>query len=386
MTDGRSGSFVRRRRPAQALVTAAALVAAVLAIAVPVVADLPGTSTTGTSPHGAGPTGAGAEPPDRDPAEPSPSAVRTGGQDLMKLRPFAPSDTSLFSRTAFPGSGPMVPAVGPAPTEAHLARRLGSTLARRCPNRVARGLTLFLADPALRKTVPDPNLRAAASSLLCTYGEPAVTALRDGTFSRVGYGKLPADTSAEVGSSGEPEDAPYITVNKRYRYEDFRTLAAVVFHETLHQDEEVTNKEELINSALDALVQAQQYLSDPRPATSGTELTRWVNAQLLARINSGSGTRLGLFTMNRADPDYPGGAPRPFAAVFEPLGDDTPGNSVLRETLALIARAGAAPPPTAGFDDRTLDFLDAHQGLTADEVLRTAEILRLRTPAGAIGD
>ncbi|MFD0267846.1 neutral zinc metallopeptidase [Streptomyces sp. NPDC127106] len=155
-----------------------------------------------------------------------------------------------------------------------------------------------------------------------------------------------------------PGQGPQIRVNQRYQFEDFRQLTSTLFHETLHQDPTNSSKEQLTAAALDTLVQAQTYPTDPALAASRTELTRRLNTKLMARINSGPGPRLGLFTANGPNL-YPGGTPLPyFAAAFPPGGPDTPGNTTLRTTLRLIANPGTTPPPGADFNDTTLQFID----------------------------
>ncbi|GAA3442025.1 hypothetical protein Pve01_01500 [Planomonospora venezuelensis] len=306
-------------------------------------------------------------------------APRPSGPSLEQ-RPFPPTDVRLFTPEVYPASGPMVPAAGPAPGQLELSLRLSSTLGRRCPARVGEGSLLFSVDPGLRRTVPDPNLRAAAVALLCTFGEPAVAVLRGTAFTGVRYAALPPASIAQVAPPGPGETAPNIVVNSRYRNEDFRLLAPVLFHETLHQDTNPSNKEELIAGALDSLVYAQQLLTAPEQAISGTELARRQNTKLMARVNSGPGARLGLFTANGPNV-YPGGTPlSSFAAAFPSGGPaTTPGNTALRRTLRLIAAPGATPPPGANFDDATLQFIDANQGLSPAEVLHTAQNLRLDT-------
>lgn len=314
-------------------------------------------------------------------AQPAEALQSQSVEEILEQRPFAPTDVSLFTPQVYPASGPMTPAAGPARTERQLARELATTLGRRCGVlRAAQGVRLLLTDPGLRRTVPDPTLRASVASLLCTFGEPAVETLRSTTFTQARFANLAPATIAQVSPPGPGETSPNILFNQRYRFEDFRQLASTMFHETLHQDPNNGPKEEFVNHALDTLVQAQTYLTDPRLATSGTELTRRLNTKLMARVNSGAGSGLGLFEANGPNV-YPGGTPLPFfAAAFPSGGPNTPGNATLRATLQRIADPGSAPPPNAGFDDATVEFIDENQGLTSREVLRTAQILRLDIP------
>lgn len=105
-----------------------------------------------------------------------------------------------------------------------------------------------MADLALRRNVPDPTLRAASAVLLCTFGEPAIAALRSNTlFERARFANLGPTATAMVAAPGPGETRPSILFNQR---------------------------------SLDALVQAQQYLTVPSLATSGTELTRRLHTNL----------------------------------------------------------------------------------------------------------
>ncbi|MFF5447588.1 hypothetical protein [Streptomyces sp. NPDC012888] len=129
-------------------------------------------------------------------------------------------------------------------------------------------------------------------------------------------------------------------------------------------------------------MQSQVYLTDPQLATSGTELTRRLNTKLMARVNSGPGPLLGLFTANGPNV-YPGGTPLPYlAAAFPAGGPDTPGNATLRATLRLFADPGTTPPPNADFDDATLAFVDENQGLTPAEIPQAG---RPRRTSGTFG-
>lgn len=75
---------------------------------------------------------------------------------------------------------------------------------------------------------------------------------------------------------------------------------------------------------------------------------------------------------------FPGGNPDPipyFAAPFEPLGNDTPGNSVLKQEAKNVTGKGAK-----NFDDKTALLLDSRQIVfTPDQVVQLAEILKLDT-------
>ena len=84
----------------------------------------------------------------------------------------------------------------------------------------------------------------------------------------------------------------------------------------------------------------------------------------------------------------PGGNFVPYyAAPFEPLGDSTPGNTVLKAEVRNLVGSGVTLPQTTNFDDNTLLLLDSRQKVfTNAELVRLATILKLDTfPQAATG-
>jgi hypothetical protein len=158
-------------------------------------------------------------------------------------------------------------------------------------------------------------------------------------------------------------------------------------HEALHRDSSASNKEELVANSIDALVYGQFLLETPSLATSGTLLARDNNTNLMARINSRDASgKLRLFTSTTGPcPDacgiFPGGNFVPyFAAPFEPLGDSTPGNAVLKGEVRNVVGPNVTLPQTVNFDDNTLLLLDSRQKVfTNAELVQLAKILKLDT-------
>lgn len=137
---------------------------------------------------------------------------------------------------------------------------------------------------------------------------------------------------------------PEIVFNQRYQFEDFRLLTPTMGHEPLHQDPAVSNKEELIANALDTLIHGQLLLKDPELATSGTELARGLNTDFTARINTRDQQgNIRLFTSTGLIFPESGSSAPSFGSFFEPLGDSTAGNLVLKQELQKAVGKGVTP-------------------------------------------
>ena len=105
----------------------------------------------------------------------------------------------------------------------------------------------------------------------------------------------------------------------------------------------------------------------------------------MARLNTRDAQgKLRLFTSQGNI--FPGGNLVPyFAAPYEPLGDSTPGNSVLKGEVRKVVGSATPLPQSVNFDDNTLLLLDSRQKVfTAAQIVRLAKILELDTsPPGA---
>jgi hypothetical protein len=210
-----------------------------------------------------------------------------------------------------------------------------------------------------------------------TAGEPAIAGTLEGTYSTIRFG-TPSNPEAvaQVVFQGNTLE---IVFNQRFQFEDFRLLSPILAHEALHRDTPVSNKEEAIANSIDALIYGEFLLESPELATSVTELARTQNTQLMARINTRDAEgKLRLFTSQGNI--FPGGNFVPYFAIpFEPLGDDTPGNTVLKGELRKVV-PGSKVPRRPQFNDKTLLLLDKYQRVfTPAEVVQLAEILKLDT-------
>lgn len=307
-------------------------------------------------------------------------------QETLKQPPFPPTDISLLSADLYTDGPPEVPAAQNPSGESAMRKQLKAVLVKRFGSgnaQVSQGLSIFDAAPT-KTIVPNPRLRAALVSLKGTVGEPAINGTLDGTYSTVRFGTVTnPNFNAQVQSF--PDGTLQIVFNDKYQFEDFRLMASTLAHEALHRDTPDSNKEELINNSIDILVYGQILLENPGLATSGTGLARDQNTSLLGRLNSRDATgKLRLLTGNGnlfpgSGTDFPY-----FAAGFEPLGDSTPGNTVLKRMVRNVVGSGVTLPTTVNFDDATVNLLDTRQKVfTPAQLVRLAEILKLDTSAPA---
>ncbi|MEM4782632.1 MAG: hypothetical protein QXG03_13865 [Halalkalicoccus sp.] len=298
---------------------------------------------------------------------------------VLRKPPFPPADADLFAREIYERSGPMRPAAWRPTVEPQIRGRLRALLDRRFredPDRVRSAMAVY-DDADLVETIPDPRLRAGAVAMAGTVAQPAFEAVRDGALERVRFEAFePGDDAIAV--ARHPHGRDHVGINDRYRFEDFRLFTPTVFHEVLHEDGENSPTEELIIHSLDSLLRGQLFLETPDLAIVGTELARWANTVVMARINSRD-ERGDLRLFESQDEIFPGGAPFENYAdvtVGHP-GHDTPGNEVLRRVVETVTGRSA---PDARYDDDTLALLDAHQELfDPGDIVRIAAALALET-------
>lgn len=303
-------------------------------------------------------------------------------QDTLKQPPFPPTDVSLFDPGVYPDGPALVPAGPTANDEATLRGQLRSLLVKRFGSgstQVSQGLAKFDA-ASTKAIVPHPRLRAALVALKGTVGDAAINGTLNGTYGSVSFGLLPEGIGGQVQPPPPGSTKAVIVINEKYRCENIRLLAPVLAHEALHREPAVTNKEELIAASIQALIYGQFVLETPSIATSGTKLARLENTQHLARLNTRDANgKLRLFTSQGNI--FPGGNFVPyFAAPYEPLGDSTPGNSVLKAEVRKVVGPKVTLPATVNFDDNTALLLDKKQVVfTPAKLVQLATILKLDT-------
>ncbi|MCZ6633791.1 MAG: hypothetical protein O7G87_10315 [bacterium] len=300
------------------------------------------------------------------------------------MRPFSPADANLFTTGAYPAATALVPASGSELSESDARTELEAFLNTRFSgngekeSKVQNALRVF-SDSATVAKISNPTLRAGLVSLTGTLAEPAIRAVVNRSET-VDFGTVVSGDYAELreqvlgGRQG--------VFDERYRSEAFALFGPVFARLALQEDFSTGQEEELIGAAVLSLVAMQQVLVDSGLALSGSELSRRLNTQMLARLNSGRAAfpRVGIYPV----PDgeiFPGGTKfDSFAAVFAPLpSQETQAGSVLKAYLERLVPEGVRLPESPGFDSETLDLLDRYQNvLTAEEMVRVARILKLR--------
>ena len=289
--------------------------------------------------------------------------------DPLEAGPFVPARPELFGPPYYP-EVPQAAAAGrpeQAPGADELGQRAEQLVGARDAALVSRARELY-ADPRLEQLVPHPALRAAVVSLLGTLAEPAIDWLLEGRrFALVDFGELdgPEIAQSQTGADGRQR----IVVASRLAYEE-PGLLSVVSLTSPPCGRRVSDLEELVATALQALVHMQQLLADPALANGLTELSQSTNAWVLIRFNTraeGSAT-LRLVLPDGGPSVLPGGLDRPhFAAFFDPAADPTPGNPYLAALVGTVAVAG--PPPELDFAVETVELLDAGQAVLSDDEL-----------------
>jgi hypothetical protein len=313
-------------------------------------------------------------------------ALASPATDILGRRPLAPTDRTLFSPAVYPETPPLVPAPGAEPTEAQVLALLDGYLRAEFPGNSqaqVEALTLF-NDPVVRQRISSPSLRAALVTLKGTIGEPAILFIRN-ALTPFGAPKVATIKFDDQGliTAGDPAVARtfvnpnsqqmFIVFNAKYRAENPFLQTQTVGHEALHQDNAVADFEEVGILALHVVIYLQQLVRHPELAHTGTELSRRITSNALARFNSGVGFRLGLYASNSGAPILPGSSVgfRSWWEQFENLPNfvPTPGNELLGEVLAKLHEEGRPVCSPTEFNRALLDCIDQNQGVLSPEEL-----------------
>jgi len=330
------------------------------------------------------------------------SAIAATDKEIMLARPLAPTDRNLFVPVIYPDTPPMAPMPGPEPSLTQVRDALDSYLAAEFPGDAAAqdAAKAVFNDAAAESKIPSPSLRAALASLTGTFAEPAIDhilyAVTDQGHAKVTTVKFvppnqtPDPVRAVAGVYGAGTADPQqleIRFNNRNQGESPFLFTHIMAHEPLHSDLQVANYEEVVNEALDNLLYVDQVSRHADLARGGSELARRSNSNGLARLNSGPGSRLGLYATNRGTPIFPGGSSaQTFASWWDQFDQApnlvaTPGNALLGEYLKNIHTAGAPNCSAATFDKALLDCIDkqGNAGLKASELVKAAKAMKLDT-------
>jgi hypothetical protein len=302
----------------------------------------------------------------------------------LKGPAFAPTDFNLFTPQTYSTASEMVPAAAPSTpvTEQQLKKQVS--------NVSGNAGVKVLSDSTLKAKISDPRLLAALATLSGTPLSGAIDAIKSDAFSSVEFGQPPAGDGAIAQSVDDGTGTGHrkIIINSKYQHEDIRLFGTSIGHESLHQDDSNTNKEELIITGLDALTYAHFVKKDPSLASKGTELTRRYNTKLMALVNSrDENGKLHLLSARELDENgnpytvYPGTTSSDPLKYFGQrfvdagLGSDTTGNSALKRAIEAVTNKELS---NAAFDDATLNTLDQKIKLFSDsDWLEIAEALKL---------
>lgn len=293
----------------------------------------------------------------------------------LAQRPFAPTDMNIFTPGAYPQASTLTPASGDALSETTARAALSDFLSRRGIPDLPNALAAF-DNPILIQKMSNPALRAGLVSLTGTLGQPAIDALTRGPLGPIVFGPVSTGDYVQVSENGT------VAIDQRYQSEAFPLFGPIFARLSLQTDAQTGRAEEIATSALLALIAMQQALVDETLARSGTELSRRLNTQMLARLNSGRAAfpNIGIEQTPNGEA-FPEGQPvASYAAVFAALPDiATPASALLRTYLTRLAPPGTAIPPAQSYDADVLAFLDRHQAvLSPDEIIRIARILNLK--------
>ena len=333
-----------------------------------------------------------------------PVSERRAREILASERPFELEDPGLFYSWEHPGWADVSPPEspdGPALDETDTRDALADLLSKRfpcTPDDVRRGLAVF-DDPVASQKLPDPSLRAALAALVGTIGEPAIPYLLDDpsvTSIHFGVGFMTEENGVSLRYAvvwGMQTDQ--IVIDRKDRFSHFGVFSAMLFHEALHigtDGEGAGEVEEVIATALQALVYMEMVLADPALVEGSEAFTRSLNNHnALLRLNSGPpGSDRMTLLLPGSNVNLDPTAVEPITQFYDLYGrigapDDpsfagrpTPGNELLQTVLEDLAEPGESAPPDAGFDAATVEFLNRnHATLTSAELIAVACILRL---------
>ena len=336
----------------------------------------------------------------------APAAAQTAEQ-LMRNRPFAPSDRGLFTHQVYPGTPADAPAGGNALNESQARAALRRYARFEFPGNTAaqNGAVAVFDDPLAKQKIASPSLRAAFAALKGTFAEPAInyflrarTGMGKSLFSHaewtnafpVGSDGLPGPLGASLteAATSDPGDRQLWFAGRAEPDNPF-LVTSIWAHQPLHDDFGNGIPEEQVNSSFDSLFYLHQLARHPELAASNSFVSRRLNAAALARLNSGKGSKLGLFETNggrrllpgstRSETGYADLIKTNYLTTATPNAE-SPGGPLLAHYLANTHTPGAPRCSGARFSQALLDCIDANRdsGLCAGELIAAALALKLK--------
>lgn len=208
-------------------------------------------------------------------------------QALLASTALAPTDAVILDAGEFTAATDTDRDRGAqrAALEQHLAER-GST-----PELTELALQRFDAMP--EDIIPSPKLRAALSALTGTFADAAIEdLLTDNNCS---------ERPVALVAFQDPPDAPdlfarvthaedggrIISFSPRLEGEPLELLVPIIAHEAVHCDEDGSVTEEVVATAFDTLLYIQLLTVKPDLALHGSPLSKDLNVDAIAMINSG---------------------------------------------------------------------------------------------------
>jgi len=214
--------------------------------------------------------------------------------ELSASQVFFATSLFQFGDPALTNDEPGAPAVDPdeEDVEKQRALLLAHLEARAAPPEVvAVALARFDAMPVDR--VPSPKLRAALAALTGTFAEPAHDYLLGDLnctgrpVALIAFQPPPDRPDLLARSTRTEEGALVISLNPRLVGERIEHLMPLLVHEAIHCDERDGRFEEIAATAFDTLFYIELLASFPNLPWAETALSRELNVDALAMLNSG---------------------------------------------------------------------------------------------------
>jgi hypothetical protein len=220
-----------------------------------------------------------------------------------------------------------------------------------------------------------------------------VSSLTSAYISEVSFGDMDRGLRAET--VAQSDGGLRVKVNRIYEAEPFLAMSGLLAHEMLHQDGQLGQPEEVIASAIEAMVYGQilagmSVESAQKITNSGTALVRLENTMLWAMINSGKCNypNIGLLELPSQNA-MPGSLMKVRSfddyirqTYFELPDIPTPGNALLR---AYVQATTGEEQPELDFSNQTIALLDAKmRPFKPGDIGKLATILGLSVPGTPI--
>ncbi len=313
---------------------------------------------------------------------------------ILAQRPLAPQERNRF----YPGLAypevPQAPHLGGEDLpQKKASKMLMAYMGEESPGDLQTAVAVF-NNPVAKEKIQSPKLRAALAALTPTVGAPAIDLILNAKtleglpkVKSIEFAEFPAHIPSDTGAFVEVDPATNqmtIKFNMANRGENPFRFAPTIAHEALHQDSVVATYEEATAVAVETLVMMEQLANHPELANPITAMSQVQNTKLVARLNSGTGSLLGLFATNGGQLIFPNSTAavqaRSFMDFFiNPILANTPGNDLLRAYLKELSGVENTDElPGLDFNQQLLEWLDQHQGdISAKTLVKAAQALQL---------